>query len=94
MTIKQLESIGKIDIALMQFSNPFSGMFNSDKGHILIEEIKPQIIIPTHSNPRSTRRIAKILGKLEIVENFILINRESLEDKNRMVVWMKNTLNY
>ncbi len=94
MTIKQIESLGKIDIAFMQFSNPFSGMFNSDKGFTLIEEIKPQIIIPTHSNPRSTRKIAKILGKLEIMENFLLVNTESLEDKNRKVVWMKNTLNY
>ncbi len=94
MTIKQIESLGKIDIALMQFSNPFSGMFNSDKGYTLIEEIKPQLIIPTHSNPRSTRKIAKILGKLEIVENFLSVNTESLKDKNRRVVWMKNTLNY
>ena len=76
ITIKQIKSLGKIDIALMQFSNPFSGMFNSDKGYILIEEIKPQIIIPTHSNPRSTRKIGKILGKLEIVENFLSVNTE------------------
>jgi L-ascorbate metabolism protein UlaG (beta-lactamase superfamily) len=94
MTIKQIESLGNIDIALMQFSNPFSGMFNSDKGYTLIEEIKPQLIIPTHSNPRSTRKIAKILGRLEIVENFLSVNTESLKDKNRRVVWMKNTLNY
>ncbi|MBZ2165088.1 MBL fold metallo-hydrolase [Methanobacterium spitsbergense] len=94
MTIKQIESLGKIDIALMQFSNPFSGMFNSDKGYTLIEEIKPQLIIPTHSNPRSTRKIAKILGKLEVVENFLSVNTESLKNKNRRVVWMKNTLNY
>ena len=32
LTIKQINSLGKIDIALMQFSNPFSGMFDSDKG--------------------------------------------------------------
>jgi hypothetical protein len=44
----------------MQFSNPFSGMFDSDKGFTLIEELKSQIIIPTHSNPKSTRKIGKI----------------------------------
>ena len=64
LTIKQINSLGKIDIALMQFSNPFSGMFDSDKGTTLIEELKPQIIIPTHSNPKSTRRIGKIFGEI------------------------------
>ncbi len=94
LTIKQIETLGKIDIALMQFSNPFSGMFDSDKGFTLIEELKPQIIIPTHSNPRSTRKIAKMLGKLEIVENLIALKPEDLEDAKRKVVWLKNTLNY
>ncbi len=94
LTIKQIEALGKIDVALMQFSNPFSGMFNSDKGFTLIEELKPQIIIPTHSNPRSTRKIAKMLGKLVIVENLFTLERDDLEDGIRKVVWLKNTLNY
>jgi L-ascorbate metabolism protein UlaG (beta-lactamase superfamily) len=94
LTIKQLESLGKIDIAFMQFSNRFSGMFDSDKGFKLIEELKPQIIIPTHSNPRSTRKIAKILGKLEVLENSFALGSEDLGDGKRKVVWLKNTLSY
>jgi hypothetical protein len=42
LTIKQINALGKIDVALMLFSNPFSGMFDSDKGFNLIEELKPQ----------------------------------------------------
>jgi L-ascorbate metabolism protein UlaG (beta-lactamase superfamily) len=91
LTIKQIESLGKIDIAMMQFSNPFSGMFASDKGFILIEELNPQIIIPTHSNPRSTRKIAKMLGKLEVLENVLEVSPEDLEDGIRKVIWLKNT---
>ena len=94
LTIKQIEALGKIDIAFMQFSNPFSGMFASDKGFTLIEELKPQIIIPTHSNPRSTRKIAKILGKLEILENMLIVCHEDLKYDKRKVVWLKNTLSY
>lgn len=94
LTIKQMEELGRIDIAFMQFSNPFSGMFNSDKGFILIEELKPQIIIPTHTNPKSTRKIGKIVGKLEILENKVIIGPEDLEDGKRKVIWLKNTLNY
>ncbi len=94
LTIKQIETLGKIDIAFMQFSNPFSGMFASDKGFRLIEELKPQIIIPTHSNPRSTRKIAKIVGKLEVVENILEISQEDIKNGDRKVIWLKNKLSY
>jgi hypothetical protein len=39
LTIKQINELGKIDVAFMQFSNRFSGMFDSDKGFTLIEEL-------------------------------------------------------
>jgi len=94
LTIKQIEDLGNIDIAFMQFSNPFSGLIASEKGFTLIEELKPQIIIPTHSNPRSTRKIAKMLGKLEIVENILAVDNSDIENGERKVVWLKNTLNY
>jgi L-ascorbate metabolism protein UlaG (beta-lactamase superfamily) len=94
LTIKQIEELGKIDIAFMQFSNPFSGMFNSEKGFTLIEELKPQIIIPTHTNPKSTRKMGKIVGKLEILENELIISREDLDNSRRKVIWLKNTLSY
>jgi hypothetical protein len=69
-------------------------MFDSDKGFNLIEELKPQIIIPTHSNPKSTRKIGIILGKLELRENYYFLDTGDLIDKTRKVVWLKNTLNY
>jgi L-ascorbate metabolism protein UlaG (beta-lactamase superfamily) len=94
LTIKQINALGKIDVVMMQFSNPFSGMYDSDKGYTLIEELKPQIIIPTHSNPKSTRKIGKILGKLELVENYYILDTDDLADKSRKVVWLENTLNY
>ena len=94
LTIKQVNTLGKIDVALMQFSNPFSGMFDSDKGFTLIEELKPQIIIPTHSNPKSTHKIGKILGKLEVLENYYILDSGDLAENTRKVVWLKNTLTY
>jgi mRNA degradation ribonuclease J1/J2 len=60
----------------------------------LIEELKPQIIIPTHTNPKSTRKIGKIVGKLEILENELIISREDIDNSQRKVIWLKNTLSY
>ena len=90
LTINQLNALGKIDIALMQFSNPFSGMFDSAKGFTLIEELKPQVIISTHSNPKSTRKI----GKIRIIRKLLYFGKGDLSDNIRKVVWLKNTLNY
>ncbi len=94
LTIKQIESLGKLDIVFMQFSNPFSGIFSPDKGIALIEELKPQIIIPTHSNPRSNRKIGKFVGKLKVVENELAVSQGDLSDGDKKVVWLKNTLSY
>lgn len=49
LTEDQLEKLGEIDIAFMQFQNSFSSMtLENMKGFTLIEQLNPKIIIPTH----------------------------------------------
>jgi hypothetical protein len=69
-------------------------MYDSAKGFTLIEELKLQIIIPTHSNPKSTRKIGKILVTLELLENYYIADINDLANSTRKVVWLKNTLTY
>lgn len=62
-TEEQLKKIGKIDIAFMQFENSYSDMtFDNGKGFNLMQEIKPQIIIPTHSGERQDIKMAELMG--------------------------------
>jgi L-ascorbate metabolism protein UlaG (beta-lactamase superfamily) len=58
LTEAQLAAIGTIDLAITQFSNSFSSM-NADnlKGFNLMEQVKPRLIIPTHSD-QATIKIA------------------------------------
>lgn len=92
-TLGQLESLQNIDIVFMQFSNPFSGI-TPEKSMRLAEQLKPHIIIPTHSNPRSTYKMGKFVGKLEEVENILDVNRKDIGKEVHKVVYLKNTLQY
>jgi L-ascorbate metabolism protein UlaG (beta-lactamase superfamily) len=48
---EQLKDLGKIDIAITQFHNPYSDMnAGNRKGIQLMEQLQPRLIIPTHTN--------------------------------------------
>jgi hypothetical protein len=57
----QLKDLGKIDIAITQFHNPYSEMnAENRKGIQLMDQLQPSLIIPTHSN-LDTIKLAKSL---------------------------------
>jgi L-ascorbate metabolism protein UlaG (beta-lactamase superfamily) len=58
LTDEQLATIGKVDLAVTQFSNSFSDMNAANrKGFNLMDQVKPRLIIPTHSD-KNTIEIA------------------------------------
>jgi L-ascorbate metabolism protein UlaG (beta-lactamase superfamily) len=58
LTEEQLAKIGAVDLAITQFSNSFSLMDAANrKGINLMNQVKPRLIIPTHSD-RATLEIA------------------------------------
>jgi L-ascorbate metabolism protein UlaG (beta-lactamase superfamily) len=51
LTDEQLNTLGRIDIALTQLNNPFSDMSAENrKGINLMEQLQPRLVIPTHLN--------------------------------------------
>ncbi|MCX8129300.1 MAG: MBL fold metallo-hydrolase [Clostridia bacterium] len=93
LTDEQIKQLGKIDIAFMQFENSYSNMsLENEKGLKLIEQLKPQIIIPTHSSADATKKIGEIAGKLETVENIFEVSKDDLKDSGRKVIDLINTL--
>ena len=51
LTPDQLEALGEVDIALMQFVNSYSQMDTTNqKGFNLMNQVKPKLVIPTHGN--------------------------------------------
>ncbi len=54
LTPEQLETLGQVDIAMTQFVNSFSNMnMQNMKGFNLMEQLKPRMIIPTHSSKQA-----------------------------------------
>ena len=58
LTEGQLAALGTVDIAITQFSNSYSSMSADNmKGFNLIDQFKPRLLIPTHSD-KATIEIA------------------------------------
>jgi L-ascorbate metabolism protein UlaG (beta-lactamase superfamily) len=87
LTEEQLAAIGKIDVAFMQFVNLYSDYsVENGKGFTLIEQLKPQIIIPTHSSSEANDKIAGIVGEKQSVSGALVVSKEDLSDGKRKVV--------
>ena len=96
MTDEQLKQLGTIDIAFMQFDNSFSDMsLENEKGFHLIEQINPNIIIPTHYDPTTTLPVLEEkYGPITEVENLLSISKEDLPEKSLQVYRILNDYKY
>jgi L-ascorbate metabolism protein UlaG (beta-lactamase superfamily) len=56
LTPEQLDAIGSVDVAVMQFANSYSAMSAANlKGFNLMDQVKPRLIIPTHKDDAATK---------------------------------------
>lgn len=89
LTDDQLEKLGQIDIAFMQFENSYSSMTRSnEKGFNIIEQLNPVIIIPTHYLELSI--LEKRYGAITKCENILEISKEDLPEGHLNVYQILN----
>jgi len=61
LTAGQLKALGDVDIAVTQFENSFSHMDEiNQKGFRLMEQVKPRLLIQTHTSPAAVQYAAKL----------------------------------
>ena len=95
LTEEQLEAIGPIDIAFMQFENPYSLMnMKNMKGFNLIEQLNPKIIIPTHYSDQDVAVFDEKYGGVTEFENVLAISAEDLPENALNVYKITNTHYY
>ncbi len=94
-TDEQLQKIGKIDIAFMQFDNPqYSSMnFENKKGFNLLAQINPKYIIPTHYFDGDVKYLEQLYGPTKRVENKLEITKDELPSKTTPCI-ISNTHTY
>jgi L-ascorbate metabolism protein UlaG (beta-lactamase superfamily) len=95
LTEEQLEEIGPIDIAFMQFDNSFSSMsLKNMKGFNLIEQLNPKIIIPTHYAKADIALFDEKYGGVTEFENVLTVSAEDLPEDTMNVYMISNTHYY
>lgn len=92
LTPEQLSALGKVDIAVTQLSNFYSGMNAANKkGFNLMDQVKPRLIIPTHIFESTCSKMAvdKWTG-YKSSKKFISIRPEDLSDKTIIIFMGQN----
>jgi len=83
---EQLKALGRIDVAITQFSNQYSGMDAiNGKGINLMDQAQPLMIIPTHNSLDVMRTAMKKWAGLAVDNPFVSIRRENLPVKTTLV---------
>lgn len=91
LTEEQLEQLGTIDIAFMQFENSYSYMdLKNEKGFTLIEQLNPKIIIPTHYTENSIPVLAEKYGEIQYFDDLLAISTEDLPKDTMNVYIIRN----
>ncbi len=95
LTDEQLEKIGSIDIAFMQFENSYSDMsVQNQKGFNILKQVNPTIVIPTHCADAGFKEIDDNYGGLTKVENIFEISKEDLPQDQLHFYQITNTHKY
>lgn len=95
LTEDQLKSLGKIDIAFMQFENSYSDMsLENGKGFTMMEQLQPVIIIPTHYSDNALKVLEEKYGVITEVENILEISKDDLPENTLNVYRILNTHKY
>lgn len=82
---EQLAQMGKIDVAFMQFQNGFS-KYNVDngKGFRILDQLKPTIVVSTHTNAAADAKLATLLGRrVDARSGEIALNRADVDAGGR-----------
>ena len=86
LTEEQLQELGVIDIAFMQFENSYSDMtLENKKGFNMMEQLKPKLIIPTHYTDAALPLFEESYGTVTESENVLEIAREDIPDQTAMI---------
>ncbi len=84
---EQMKALGKIDVAFMQFDNGYSNMsVENGKGFKLIEQLGPQVVIPTHVSAQAKKRLSDLYGGMASFQDVWAVVPEDLSDGKKRAI--------
>jgi L-ascorbate metabolism protein UlaG (beta-lactamase superfamily) len=86
LTEEQLAALGKVDLAVMQFDNSYSGIDSTNrKGFHVMAQLKPRLIIPTHNSSIAVEYAGTLWPCFYTEKPSIKLRREILADETRLI---------
>ena len=86
MTLEQLAMLGKVDVAVMQFVNSYSQMdVENKKGFKLMQQVRPRLIIPTHTGPTAVQFAMTLWHCLYSDNASVRISRDNLPKDTQLL---------
>jgi len=95
LTGEQLTAIGAVDVAIIQLYNNVSVVdMNNKKAFNLMEQVKPRIIIPTHSNIATAEYATTIWKCFYTDRPYISVGPEDMPEETSLVFIGRLALGY
>ena len=92
LTPEQLTALGKVDIAITQLANHYSDMTAANrKGFILMDQVKPRLIIPTHVlDPACAKIAADKWSAYESYKKSLSLSTDNLPEETTIIFMGRN----
>ncbi|HEX3047478.1 MAG TPA: MBL fold metallo-hydrolase [Bacillota bacterium] len=93
LTPDQLKTLGRIDIAFMEFVDYPELAMSLDSCLNIARQLNPQIIIPTHRTETTIPEVGKLLElPVETVERLLVVNKDDLKEGEKKIIELANPL--
>lgn len=96
LTNEQMEQLGDVDICFMQYLNQKSSITTKDgKAIVLMNQVNPKIIIPTHYFVQTDTSIfSYIYGTISLYNNIMYVDKDSVANDSQHMCRIINNISY
>jgi len=86
LTPEQLKTLGHVDVAMMQLENSYSQMYKTNKkGFNLMNQLKPSIILQTHSSNQAAAEAIKEWKAFSMQKPVLKLTREKIPSQTTII---------
>ncbi len=90
LTPEQMKTLAKVDVAFMQFENSYSNVsVENRKGFKVIEQLGPQVVIPTHTSEAANQMLSNLYGGMEVIKDVWAVCPEDLANGKKRAIDLK-----
>ncbi|WP_455714185.1 MBL fold metallo-hydrolase [Anaerosporobacter sp.] len=95
LTDEQMEQLGEVDVCFMQYTNSYSSFKGKDgKAIMLMKQVNPKVIIPTHFFETDLSIFSYIYGTTSLYNNVMYVDKDSIANDSQHMCRILNNISY